>query len=784
MSVKAKSQVSSGITGTVRDNTGLPLLGATISLLRQKDSLLIGTQSTSEAGNFVFENITAGSYTVRVTMAGRSNFRSEIIEYKSGTLIIQDIILKQEVKMLGSVEVNGSKKLVDVKAGKVVYNVENSIVSSGKSAYDILRQTPTITINQEDNLLIKGNSNINVMIDGRMTYLTNDQLTTMLKGMPAETIKSVEVLAVPPSQYDASGTGGMINIITNKMQKKGFAVNFSSGFTGGQYGSTVQSVLGNFADTRINIYGGYTYNSQNGYRYRTSYRIVDSTAYNKQSFDPFHANNNSYKIGMDYHLDRKQEIGFLYSGYNNSMNLTSTGPTQLLDLKNILDSVVRNNNTAFSPSVNNSFDVNYLLRLDTNDKSLSAELDYIHYNNNYYGTQGNQFFNPEGDSLQPFQQLRFQQPSIITIRSAKVDLVMPYRNIRYAAGLKYSSITTDNNFSFDSLVDNNFIYSESLSNYFIYSETIGAAYLSASKKWKTVSGNLGLRAELTHSLGNLITQNLKNANNYFDLFPYLTVNKKITRYLKVDFSFDRRINRPVYADLNPTKYFRDKYVYIQGNPFLKPEIGWNTSFSFTFLDKYLLSFTYNLTTDPMLTYAYQDSTNGQLRITTLNYSAKKQFDMLLSVPISIGRFLEMQNTIDLNHMDYDLQQPNAETFTVKMWTLDIASTSTFLIPGDFKGEWTVHYTSPSVDGIYVNKYYFAVQAGLKRSLLNKKLDALLSVSDIFKTHRDRGYSILPSVVTQYNHHSDSRLLTINLTYHLGGTLTQAKKINVEEQKRL
>ena len=778
--VKLCAQSTAKVQGNIADSNGKYLRGATVSLVKNNEA--VANTQTDTKGLYLFSNVKPGQYSINVSMIGFTEFKLASFDVADRNIILPDILLQPNSKQLQSVTVTAAKKLLEIMAGKTVFNVENSLVSSGSSAFDVLQKSPGVSVGQDDNLLLKGNANINVMIDGKMTYLSAQQLANVLRGMPAENLKQVEIMNIPSSQFDASGVAGVINIVTKKIRKKGYALNISAGAGGGRFGQTTESVLGNIANKYFNVYGGYTYNYKGSYMDRTSYRVIDNTVYDRASYDPTTSNNHAYKIGADFYLNKNNQLGFLYSGFNNTWQRVSAGPTQLLNLSGLLDSVVQNTNTTSEPSINNSFNVNYIVKIDSLGRSISFDGDYIRYNNNSFGTQGNQFFDKRNTPLQSFQQLLISQPSIVTIRSLKADMVLPFKNFKISTGARYAYVNTDNNFRYDSLINGQFILSKTLSNYFVYDEKVLAAYVSVTKDWKTFSLDAGLRAEHTNTTGNLLSSNIKNENNYTSLFPYIAIGKELSSNVKMDLAVSRRINRPVYGNLNPSRYYFDKYSYYEGNPQLSPEFAWNTALSFTWFNKYVATLNSSITNNPMLGFAVEDSLTGELRVTTLNFSSKYNADLLLAIPVKISTWWDIQNTIDISYNTYQLQQ--AKTFfTAEQWTVDISSTQSFRLPHNHALELSVHYTSPALDGVYATRRYFVTDAGWKKSFFNKKLDAVIAVSDIFKTYRIWGYSLFDGANVSYNHTLDSRRLNISFTYRFGGSL-KAKSRQIQEQERL
>lgn len=645
-----------------------------------------------------------------------------------------------------------------------------------------LRKTPGVNVNQDENILLKGNANVNVMIDGKMTYLSAQQLTNLLKSMAAENITRIEVSSNPSSEFDAAGNAGIINIITKKMNRNGYALNLGALAGTGLYPQTTENVIGNIRTKHFNVFGSYDYNYKKSYLKRSSYRVIDdgnsTIVYDRHSFDPEKTFNNSYKAGIDFYLNKNNQLSFVYNGYSNTWNRDAGGPTYLKQVSGKIDSVVQNHNITHEPQHNNAYNINYTLKLDTSGNTFSIDADYAAYKNNSSGYLGNQLFRDDGTSLHPYQQLNFQQPSNITIRSIKSDLAYAYHKINFKAGLKYAYVRSDNNSIYDSLINNEYVYSTALSNHFIYDEKIFAGYISASKQFRKTNIDAGLRIENTSSTGNSITANNLTKRNYTDVFPYVAVDQTINNNNKIGFLVARRIDRPVYNNLNPFRYFFDKYSYYEGNPFLQPEYAWNTTLSYTLKDKYIAQFTYSRTNNPISEFALHETKTGILKVTTENFSHKDNYDATFIVPVLISKFWDMQNTIDLFYTSYNYQT----TFEVHKLTADFSTVQTLKLPSEISFEATAEYTTPSINGVYVQKHWFTVDAGIKKSF--KKLDVKLACTDIFKTIHYWGYSVYNAANVKYDHRPDSRQINLAMLYHFGAKLSEVKREKSEEENRI
>lgn len=776
------------LTGNVTDKELNPLSYLTVSLISANDSLLVKNTLTNDAGTYTFK-ASPGNYYIRVFGIGYKTYKTSVIEIKDnqGEITVPRIILQQQLTALKEVIISDRVNTFDNTDGKLVYNIDKSAAATGSSALELLQRTPGVAIDQNESILLKGSPAVNVFIDGKMTYLSSQQLSNMLKGMSSANISRIEIINTPTAEFDAAGNAGIINIITKKSNKPGYAADISAGIGAGHYLLNRESITGNVKTKKFNFFGNLGYDHRHSLSQRngqqTRQTINQTMLYNREIADEMQTHYYSYRAGLDLYLKKNMELGFVYNGYTDNWSRDAGGPTQVLKNSDELQSVIQNRNVLKEPYYNNGFNLNYKIGLDTTGKTLTANADYVSYRNNSDGYIGNSWEDMNGNNLQPYQQLNFHQPSNIDIRSLKTDLDLPFKQIRFKTGLKYSSVIINNDFRYDSLINNSYVHAPSLSDHFIYKEQIAAAYFSAEKKWNSTGINTGLRLEHTRSDANSINTTTRNIRDYTNLFPTLSINQQLNSLNKLTLSFSRRINRPVYSNLNPVRYFSDKYAYFQGNPNLRPEKAWVTSISYTLQDKYIATLSYNRSNNFIAQSAILDNATGILITSNTNFKHRGRYDLLLVSPVKLNSFWNSTNTINLSYTQYPLQEIGGIREVSKA-AVDLITSHTFDLPGKTTLEIMGHYTSPTLNGVYIYRSFFSVDGGIKKSFLNKKLDARFSFSDLFRTIRYQGYTISNTADNQYSTRPDSRRFNFTLIYHLGGKLTGTKTQRIEEQDRL
>lgn len=683
--------------------------------------------------------------------------------------------------------ITGSKKPIELKGGKLTYNVEQSAAAAGVSAFDLLKRMPGVSVDANENIQLNGSQGVNVLMDGKMTWMSAQQLNNMLKSMPSDNISRIEIMTTPPAQYDAAGTAGIINIITRKSDKQGYAANISFGAGMGKYFLHTENITGNVKTSRFNIFGTLGISGRNSFRDKfNNNRIVandTATFYERHYGEPHYSTLYTYKTGIDLYLSKRNQLGFVYTGSLDDWKKDAHGETFLKDNNGSILSTIKNRSVAVEPYYNNAFNLNYRVALDTAGSAWTIDADYLSYHNLSDGFLSNQSYDKNAIPDDVYQELKFHQPSYIKIHSLKTDLNLAEGAYQIKGGLKYSSVTITNNFNYDSLINDTYVYSPSLSDHFVYKEKIAAAYLSAARQWGATGIDAGLRVEHTDMDGNSIATGVDNKRSYTNLFPTVSLDHSWDKKNKLALSVSRRINRPSYGLLNPVRYFSDKYSYFSGTPDLRPELAWITSLSYSLSNTYFFTLSYQRLNDFIGQSIREDAITYALISQNINFSHKDQYELLMVAPYTVASYWTINLTAAGTYTTYPVAQRNGSRQT-GLWTGDFIVNQLFKLPGNSTLEWVAHYTSPELNGIYKTRYYFQLDGGFKKSFLHGKLDARLAISDLFHTSRYWGYSLSDLVQYSYKYIPDSRRVNLSFVYHLGGKLTGGHAHRLEEQERL
>ncbi|MFS8083194.1 MAG: TonB-dependent receptor domain-containing protein, partial [Ginsengibacter sp.] len=569
------------ISGQIINNNQTPAAFATVTLLKASDSALVKGEISDKSGKYHFEKIPFGNYLIAVSVTGINKVYTQPFSLTTtiNEMTMTSITLAPNAQVLKDVQVKAIKPFIEHKPGETIVNVENSPVSAGNTVMEALEKSPGIFVDQDGNISMNGKGGVNVMINGQPTHLSASQLATMLKAMPASSVSQIELMTQPPAKYSAEGTAGLINIVLKKNTSMGINGNLTAGGGYGQYPKYNAGGSLNYKNKKFNLYSNYNFAHTNNkfkmdidrFFYEPDSKVIQTEM--KQASGMNSINNNSTaQLGMDFFLTPNQTIGFVANGSFNQGEFNTNSPVYFMNGSGNTDSISTSKNHIGYNWQNKGANVHYTLD-NGKGSSLAANLDYHRFYMSMPQSLTTNATDPDGNSLHDPKQQQGTQPSNINIYAAKLDYTHPFKGqIKFSTGLKYSYVNSDNNSQFEIFQNDKWFNDPGNTNHFIYKENVIAAYASLAKTFKKGwSANAGVRGEQTIIKTVQLNSDSTNKNNYFNLFPNLSLTKMINANHILSLSFARRIDRPDYQSLNPFIYYIDEYTYREGNPYLKPQ---------------------------------------------------------------------------------------------------------------------------------------------------------------------------------------------------------------------
>ncbi|WP_179412712.1 TonB-dependent receptor domain-containing protein [Mucilaginibacter sp. E4BP6] len=763
------------IFGSLSDEKNKPMDYATVSLLRAKDSSIVKGTLSMETGAYIFDHILPGSYIVKATEIGYDDVISHIfgVADSSANFTIPVLKLQTSSKTLGTVTITAAKPVIERKSDRTVLNVENSVLAAGNSALEILARAPGVTIDQNGNISLNGKQGVTVMINDKLTYLSAEQLTTLLRSTDGSTIHSIELLTNPSSKYDAAGSSGIINIQLKTNKKTGTNGSITLGAGYGNYGKDRNTLTLNHEEGRLNVFSTFSHDDNKSQINANLKRIVTDSTGVKTYFNQLSSvipidHNNSYRLGADYDLTAQNTIGFIINGYFNNEKDPSNDLTYIGSQPNVTSSYQNTLSEINQTNKNFALNLNDRIKLDTNGQQLNVDLDYSRFNNNSNSQYNTYFYLPDGSSIISPAFLKEQTPSVIDIRTAKADYMLSINNIlKLETGVKFSDVKTDNNLEAQQQVNGSYENDATLTNRFIYDEKIDAGYINLSKTYKNTTIQAGLRAEYTNSSGDLINTNQEVIRHYLDLFPNVVINHTLNDQNQISFSYSRRIDRPGYDDLNPFIYYIDQYTYTKGNPFLNPQYTNKFELNYTF-DKIInLSLGYSRTNDAITAVLLTDAESNITDQTKVNLQQQNYYDLNANSPYTISKWWTGNISATVFYTGFKSDSLLGGTLNRGQLSYLFNTTQIFDIAKGYKAELISIYESALTYGIYSVRPHYSNDIGMNHSFDNSKANVKFSVSDIFNTNRDRVSSNYQTDNININQKLESRIIRLTFTYNFG-----------------
>ncbi len=788
--VHAQDTAWRAVAGSVADSDGKPISSATVVLISVSDSAIHGAAMSDGAGYYHLTPAGRGVYYIKVTCLGYQGFLSPALRFDSASFhdYEANVRLTRRATMLQQATVVAKKPLIELKAEKMIVNVEGNSTMAGNSIFEVLRNSPGVLVDKDDNINLIGKGQATVLIDGRPTHLSPADLAALLKTMPSEGASQLEIVFNPSARYDAEGTGGVINIRLKKSTGDGLNGSVMAAAGEGNYPKFSQGITLNYRQRRLNLYGavntGWTrsYNQLN-----FDSRLTDSagTTFTRRSnfFKPT-VENGTVKIGMDYQVDAKTIIGVLVNGVGSQLTANSAGNTYFSGGGAAPDSTLAIQTTRKDKLLNTSYNLNLKRVLDSLGGEFTFDADFSTYDKNTRDHMTDVFSFLKQGLARGNLLTRDSIPNHIKIGAVKADFSRsPRTDTRIEAGLKFSRVTTDNDIQFDSLSGSTWNSDGTKTNHFLYKETIAAGYADIARDLGKWSIQVGLRAENTWSDGNSLTLGLDSKRDYLSFFPSAFVSRPIGGTSQMSLSYSRRIGRPNYETLNPFVYSIDPYTFVVGNPFLQPQYSSSFLLNYTLGSNFFASFSYTNTTHPPAETTTQDSISKVVTSTTINANRLEETGLSINyscVPLSFWTInLYGQGT----YTRYYSTVPGA-AFDNKILSFNVAADNTFSLPGSYKLQARLYYISPTYNGEKRISENYTLDLGLQKPVLKKKALLKISCTDVFGWQRYQALIIDSYSRIDWTNRWESRKLMLVFLYRFGNNKVRQvreRKTGVEDE---
>ncbi|MCE1165482.1 MAG: TonB-dependent receptor [Bacteroidetes bacterium] len=794
------SNVKTKLTGRVLDNeSDKPLESVNIQIYSMRDTnkLVKGTATGSD-GTFELSGFRPGKYQLKISFIGYNTAVKNNLAFTptEPEMALGDVRLKIGSEMVtAEIEVTAERNMMEMGVDKKVFNVEKDINSQSGTVTDVLKNIPSITVDSDGKISLRGSGNVKILLNGKPSGLLTSDPNAVLDQIPANTVERIEVINNPSAKYDPEGMAGIINIVLKKSasEKTGYNYNLNlNAGTGDKY--NIATGLA-FKTRNMNIYGNYSlrigHMGFNGDNSRTNFlsdSLYYTTGYSNMTNKML---GHIGTLGLDYDLSKDAFLGLSLSYSNRDRDRNEIGSTKNFSREGNPNNFYNVNNDEDESSQGVDANVNFRQKFAKKFQELNASFQYSHsfeksiqHNNTFYQdiygnpssldpTRFNDYTNEKFDSY--IIQADYTHP-------LKEDEEVSYKlKSKFEAGMKSMIRRTDNYYraeNYDYLI-NQFVEDPLLKNNFLYNEQIHALYATFENNYKKFGYQIGLRVEQSFTKSEQMETGKNFENNYFSFFPSLFLKQGLTNTLEAQVSFTRRINRPRLGALNPFVDRSDPLNLRVGNPYLKPEYINGVEVG---LVKYLSTFAltgstfYRLTTDVITRYATIDS-NGIATMSQANLSQAKTFGVELIGTGSLLKWWFVNASASYFRTDLTGNINGDLDNSGYSWTAKFVSNMS--LPKILDIQISYFYQGKNVSAQGYNDPMQSCDIAVKKDFMNKRISVGFRVSDVFNTQK----FVVHNTTTTYNadvyRKRDSRALFLTFNYKIG---TDEKKPKREKKK--
>ena len=794
-----QAQGKASITGRVKDSAslqGIPF--ATIVIINRQTKTPVGTIQTDSAGGFILKNIPAGVFNCTISYVGYNAVLKDniVITVTTGEIPLGNILLTRTTTgMLNEVTVLAQTPLLKNSGGKKVFAVNQSLVSAGGTAADLLQNVPTLQVDANGNISLRGYNGVKVLVDGKPSAIGGGNTAEVLQAIPASAIERVEVITNPSAKYDAEGLG-IINIVLKNNSKAG--LNGNVAFTAGTRNNYNATASVSYQNSKVNVYGNYTYQHVNtystGFQNITYINPGNSIVFSNETFPSITINKGHIvKAGIDYTITPKNVLtlsGTVNTRINSRDELLSVDYLNAAKLPGQL--TTRANTTRGN---NNSYDIS----LDFNHQFskpkevLSFNFSYSHgiTNNNYvYNTD---VYNINGQpTANKAEIVGDNKQESITNYNLQADYILPIgKSSKLETGYRSQIRVTGNNeqnYNYDNATQH-YIPNYNYTNYFAGDNYTHAIYLSYQQQVKNFTWQAGLRGEIEALTGKLQSYGDDNVLHYTPLrvpgnglYPSLFLTQQFKNRQQLQFSYTRRVNRPLLREVIPVYDVSDPVNFEYGNPYLLPEKI--NSIELTYTKSWpkitLTQSLYYNQVNNVIKHVESEPVNSVVTSTSQNIqrAVNSGFEVIGSFNLLKGwEFITNTNV----YYRTNAAAPLFGISATRGFSFNANITNNITI---IKNVWLQVRADYKANDVLIqdrNHAAFGIDAAARYDFMHKKVSLSFTSRDIFNTRRWAFLRIADATLLDFERIRYSARASITLSYNFGKTISAPKKITKPEE---
>lgn len=799
----AYSHAQCSVRSKVEDTqTGESMPFVNVAVYNRSSSKFVKGAITDEKGLFFIDNLPYGDYTVKLTYIGYTTLEKEFSVTKDKrNMNFKKLYMNDNSQTLDEVTVTAQRPTMRLEVDRKSFDVSQDITNAGGDATDVLENIPSIEVDTDGNISLRGNTSVEVWINGKASGLTSDNRAEILQQLPSESIERIEVIDNPSAKFSAEGSAGIINIILKKNRQAGYYGSVQAG--GSSRGSA--NVNGNL-NFNVGRFEGY---ASLGYRHRSndggsmSYQeYLNTNQYQSYTANNDRMGNNLFaRAGLTYRATDKDEFTLsgmtMVGGHHNG----GTTPYHYGTIGAPQDSYIMLRRSTGSSDMNMYYgEFNY--RHNFTDKHY---LDFTVDFNKWKMNQSNIYQDSTTyiDEMLPTEYDYQNRPMHNNNRSweVKLDYENPITDkIMLQAG--YQGNFSRENSPQESYIDDsswegvNQVEDQTYYNRFIYDMDLHALYATATMKFGRLGVMAGLRGEYwrvnTESYNYEQEHDPSKRDNpfkkdYFQLFPSVFLSYQIDETQQLQLNYTRRLRRPWGGQLNSFKNTRDASMISFGNPELTPEFS--NSFSLNYLKTWeehsmLISAYYRPTSDVIQRIKYQSSTDNMMYQTYMNVSNSLSTGLELVLKNKICRILDLTTTANAYYYKLDGFTYNIDGQTItgesnNNFTWNARMQASLMLPWDISLQLSGRYRARQVITQGYRKANFSMDLGLRKTFLNKKLTLAINCRDLLNTRKFENYTSSDTFTRYQKNWRSGRTVNLSLTWNFGNMKAKApkKKVN-------
>jgi hypothetical protein len=756
-----------------------PVEFAAVALLWfDKDSAISGCLAKSN-GDFSLENLPFGGYRLRITFLGYKNYEQKIfVNMQNVDKDLGNIMLEPDAAVLGEVTVVEEKSTMTMSIDRKVYNVDKDLSTKGGTGLDAVKNIPSVSVDADGNVTLRNNG-VMIYVDGRPTTLTLQQI-------PSDQIDRIEIITNPSVKYDASATGGILNVIMKKNTKPGYNGMVMGGVgTNDRYTGMVNL---NVKESPFNFFVMYNYNQStnlnNGFTDRTNLNNGSTLGYFNQTDLARFTNAFQFgRAGFDYNINNRNSITVSGNYVHGQFNTFDVQDSKMSDANNNVINTGHRTNDSKSWFTNYTAQVQYRKTFPTAGKELTSDLNFNHNfgNSGYLYETQNYLLN--STTLDPYLSNYYLNNgnSGANMYNYQLDFINPINDYtKFETGVKanYSHSLNEQNTSFKTYADQEFTQDTSLTNHYSIDNLVTAAYVNYSSKIWGIGYQGGLRYESSYYKGTLTNKgqsfsyqyptgldNLMNA-----LFPAVYFSKKLPHNQEVQLNFSRKINRPNFFQLMPFVMASDQQNIRIGNPKLSPEFYNLTELNYNIQWgklNYLTSLYGRYTENPITNVAYPQSPGSLILINTFQ-NGNNSFVYGSEHTLKVTLFKNLDVTANFNYFYTNISwNPTPTTSqTNSGYAYTTKGTLLYKFPKNISLQLNGTYESPKIIPQGTTRPMYFMDATLSYNYKFKWMFNLL-LSDAFNSKRMGTHYDTPYYIQDLSRRRESRYLRFSITYLFG-----------------